>query len=965
MIKNRILEGIAHIACTRYRLVLLISILLTVLSLLPPSFIGMHFAFDISKMLPQEIPSARAFTRAVIDFDSADEAVIVFHLDGTAQELAIAGRIADRIAARLGKDPKIKSAFCRKFDQGEVEYLRDVELPRRGLLLLDMPHLQQVQAKLTPRAIRRSVRRTRKRLLSSMAGNARAEKLIVQDVLGLYSIFGNWLKAQGLGSGADKGPSYIVDKNRRMLLLVAQPTEPAQSVSFSRDVMEVVRRITREELEQEPPRVQQIFPLDDRKGIEFGGGYEIACRYKSRVNQTLITTLVTSMIGVILLFGFCFRRYGVLLYVGLPLVMVVSWTVGVGWIIFGQLNIVSCAFAAVLVGLGVDYAIHIYNRYVEERAGGHSVEESFRASLAHTGWGVFIGMMTTSLAFLALKATRFTQLSQFGILAGLGIALSVPGMLFVLPALIAWRNARKEEHHRILQPTTFFLPQLAEFVDQHRKIVLVTGFILIAACSIELVLRRDQDLRFDQRMSTLRPGERAFTLGGDIARTFSSRNPNKLMLLAYGNTEEEAMNRAAVQLDGCKRMLNDGLILAYKSVLTYLPAPSKQRQRLELLRHIDFPAALENFRKALDRAGLEHEPFKENINLLEQHAELVRTGRIILPSDFVGTPVERWVKRLVTRRRKRYDIRHDIIPQNEFPLTLAKPVVMRTKTKTTLLHAAGEKLTPAQVEQLHGKVKRITLLSTGWTVKTNVYPPIMPGEENRTADLNITETWIRQAREYLHLDPPGTPDSELNSFLTGTGMLAHELAGVVKDDFWHVSLWVLGVATIVLIFFFHRHPARVVYCLFPIITGLLFLFGIMSFATLLAPGIRALLGFIGIKSSFNGINFNFINVLAIPIVIGLGVDNGIHLVSRFYEAGRRIRPVIGDTGRAIMITTLTSMIGFGSLAVGGYQGITSMGVLSILALGSNLLASLVFFPAVLGTFSPPESIPDDPEMDQD
>jgi len=966
LLKRRVFEGIAHLACVHYRLVLLSAVLLTVLSLLPPAFIGMRFAFDIGKMLPQEIPAARAFTRAVMDFDSVDEAVVVFHLDGTEPCLLQAGRVADRIVARLRDTPTMKNAFCRKFEADEVDYLRDVELPRRGLLLLDDADLDQVAAKLEPEAIRHSVQRTYRRVTSSMVADANAQKAVIQDVLGLYTIFRSWMQTQGL-SGEESGRTagYIADKNRRILLVVVQPRQPAQSVEYSRQVMDTIRTITAEEVAKEPRGAQENMVLESQTGIEFGGGYEIACRYKERVNETLVSTLITSLIGVILLFGYCFRRYGVLLYVGLPLLMVVSWTVGIGWLIFGQLNIVSCAFAAVLVGLGVDYAIHIYNRYAEERARGESVEEAFRESLAHTGWGVFLGMATTSMAFLALKATRFTQLSEFGVLAGLGIALSVPGMLFVLPALITWRSRQRQEHQRILRPSKFFLPTMACFIDRRRRLIVVLGGLAALACGAELFLRRDMDLRFDQRMSALRPQERAFEIGGEIARSFSNRNPNKLMLLAYGATETEAMERAAAQLQGCRAMKAEGLLVDYESVMRYLPSPSEQRRRLARLRSIDFRRAAQAFREALENAGFEAEAFRTNLDLLDQHAQLVESGSLLLPSSFVGTPVERWVKRLVSRRRHVYDIRYEKPPPEDFPLTLARPIESYVHNQPQILYEAGALLGREQFDALRGRVKRITVQAPGWCVKTNVYPPIQTGETNPTADLDINDGWIALAEEHLHLDHQTSAEKERASFLTGAGLLAHELAGVVKEDFWQVSLWVFGLAALVLVFFFHRHPVRVIYCLLPIVLGLLFLFGIMSFATLLAPAVRAGWAAVGVQSTFSGIQFNFINVLAIPIIIGLGVDNGIHLVNRFYEARRQIQPVVADTGRAIMITTLTSMVGFGSLAIGGYEGITSMGVLSILALGSNLVASLVIFPAVLSVLSPPAAAPADPEADQD
>lgn len=945
---------------------LLVATLLTVLSLVPPRMMGMRFAFDISTMLPQEIPAARAFTQAVVDFDSVDEAVVVFRLREGMHQVNDAGRVAEEIAERLRTDSRIKAAFCRKLTDTERDYLLEEVLPARGLMLLSPERLQRVKELLEPGRMGFSVKKTKRRVFSSVNMPDEQVKMICHDVLGVMSVFEDALSSLGTKKDESDAGDYIVaeigpekrdlvrDDAKALLLLIIQPRQPAQSASFSRDIMQLIRRVTEEVVEQRiPPKARESI------AIEYGGGYEIASRYQERVNETLLNTLFVSLIGVIALFGWCFKRPGVLIYIGLPLVMVVAWTIGVGWVLFGQLNIVSCAFAAVLVGLGVDYAIHIYNRYVEERKQEKSVEESFKISLTQTGWAVFIGMVTTSLAFLALNATRFRQLSEFGALAGLGIALSVPGMLFVLPALITLRNRLRTEHPRVIRPTPFLLPQVAGFVERNRKAVLFIALAL-AVASVLRVTMHEGALKFDKRISSLRPKERAFELGGEIARAFSNRNPNKLMLLAYGENERAALEKAAELAGRCKELKKRGLILDYESVMRYLPSPSEQEASLAVLRTIDFEKALADFRRALDREGLSEEPFWLTIKLLKRHAELVKQDDpIILPSDFYDTPVGKWARRLATRRKRRLDLRDPIPAEVKLPVTLAKPAIDRNGRSR---RQAGEVLTrqdlidmgpdgtnpPTGVHDANGEpiryawVKRITILEEGWTVKANVYPPIL--ESSRTADLNITDDWLGKVRAGLGLPANEEDTTSRGAFLTGTSLLAHKLADVVKEDFWRVSIAVFGVAIVVLSVFYYRHPLRVVYTLLPIVLGLIYLFGIMSYFA---------------------IDFNFVNVLAIPIIIGLGVDNGIHLVNRFYESGRHVRPMVEDTGRAIMVTSLTSMIGFGSLAVSGYEGITSMGVLSILALASSLVASLVVFPSILATFSPPEQAPDNPEQDRD
>ena len=103
------------------------------------------------------------------------------------------------------------------------------------------------------------------------------------------------------------------------------------------------------------------------------------------------------------------------------------------------------------------------------------------------------------------------------------------------------------------------------------------------------------------------------------------------------------------------------------------------------------------------------------------------------------------------------------------------------------------------------------------------------------------------------------------------------------------------------------------------------------------------------------LNLNFVNVLTIPIIIGVGVDNGIHMVHRYFEDGRELRPMVVNTGRALAITALTSIVGFGSLCLSKFQGLDSiaqLGLLSTLALVMVLASSLIAFPSLIAAIAP-------------
>ncbi len=95
---------------------------------------------------------------------------------------------------------------------------------------------------------------------------------------------------------------------------------------------------------------------------------------------------------------------------------------------------------------------------------------------------------------------------------------------------------------------------------------------------------------------------------------------------------------------------------------------------------------------------------------------------------------------------------------------------------------------------------------------------------------------------------------------------------------------------------------------------------------------------------------NFANVIALPLLLGVGVSFNIYFVMN-WRAGLR-SPLASPTARAVVFSALTTATAFGSLALSGHPGTASMGVLLLLSLGCTLVASLVFVPALLATMSP-------------
>jgi uncharacterized protein len=99
-----------------------------------------------------------------------------------------------------------------------------------------------------------------------------------------------------------------------------------------------------------------------------------------------------------------------------------------------------------------------------------------------------------------------------------------------------------------------------------------------------------------------------------------------------------------------------------------------------------------------------------------------------------------------------------------------------------------------------------------------------------------------------------------------------------------------------------------------------------------------------------GVQFNMANLLFLPLIIGIGIDNGVHIVHSFLATGKyegESVPLAKSTAKAITLAALTTIVGFGSLMISSHRGIYSLGLLVALGVGSVLIASLTTLPSLL------------------
>src|SRR2546421_764996 len=157
--------------------------------------------------------------------------------------------------------------------------------------------------------------------------------------------------------------------------------------------------------------------------------------YVAEISLSMRHDIVITLLGSILLvsgvFYAGFRRWLPLLGIGISLLLCCLVALAAGLLIFGELNMVTVGFCAILIGLGVDFAILVFGRYQQARDDGQDHPAAVGEAVKNLGKAIFFGALTTAVGFLALMLAGSRGFTQLGVLIALGIAFAGIFMLTV------------------------------------------------------------------------------------------------------------------------------------------------------------------------------------------------------------------------------------------------------------------------------------------------------------------------------------------------------------------------------------------------------------------------------------------------------------------------------------------------------------------------------------------------------
>lgn len=169
------------------------------------------------------------------------------------------------------------------------------------------------------------------------------------------------------------------------------------------------------------------------------------------------------------------------------------------------------------------------------------------------------------------------------------------------------------------------------------------------------------------------------------------------------------------------------------------------------------------------------------------------------------------------------------------------------------------------------------------------------------------------------------------SGITVTGIVPSygEIARVTQGEFLKLTSWALIVVLLIALLFFRKVFLSAL-SLLPAVVGLVWTLGLMK---------------------LTGIELNLITVLVAPLVLGLGIDDALHVLNRYRENPEDIAGTVRTVSAAVLMTTATTVIGFGSLAFADIPSLRSLGITVSIGMACCAMTSLVLLPALLTVFA--------------
>lgn len=683
---------------------------------------------------------------------------------------------------------------------------------------------------------------------------------------------------------------YLVSDDGYSLTIVVRFVETSTDLEATNRLLERVREVSK-----------RVGPASfhPEMTVELGGGLvKRQGEYRSIVEDIQTSALFTAL-GLFLIIALYFRRVRAVFLVLTPLVMGVVWTLAVAFLWLGELTTITVFIFAVLLGLGIDFSIHLLSGYEFERRGGAAPLEAILRCYRGIGRATTVGAFTTFATFAVLGFAQFRGLSQFGLVASLGVLCTMLAMVVVLPALIL--AMEKVRPTQVSAPVV--LPGAASESGASARIRSAVGLakvspvlLVVAVALMAWSVPQLADVQFEENFRAIGkvtpPWKRGTEDGVAAAERDASAQARKLAQLVQVRAEQVRQSQAPETYVADRRQKTLGA--KYTSALR-----GSQSSTPTILLFDDKDTAERVYRHLRAEMGEGRLSTVRSLGSIyafmpgtdEQQQERLKVIAAMRETlDTVN------VERLGEKEREQIEAFAELLEVEA--VTLSR---LPLWTKRLFREAGPEAVEPEAGEEF----------AYGYLIYVNEAIDHMVGAQARQ--------FLGELREAAR---SGDSDVRIGS----QSYIYVAMLDEIRGDGLRMMLLAVGLVLVILGVFF-RSPWRAAMAAVPLVAGVVWMLGFCAWM---------------------GIKLDFFNVIMLPVIIGVGIDDGVHFYHRYLELGPgSLGAVLRQVGSAVSMTTATSLIGFGGLAVTHYAGLQSLGYLAIVGLVSCWLATLLLMTSLI------------------
>jgi predicted RND superfamily exporter protein len=520
-----------------------------------------------------------------------------------------------------------------------------------------------------------------------------------------------------------------------------------------------------------------------------------------------------------------------------------------------------------------------------------------------SGKGILTGGITTAFAFFALIVSRARGMKEMGIVMGVGlIAIMLATMLF-LPLMFVWRERVKEKRlakRKKVKPIVHmdisfrFLGRTGEWLSRKYAFTIVTS-ILLSGFLIWSALR----IGWDNDYTNMEPrGLTSMQLMDVVMDKFELSMDYALVM---ASSVEESY-------DVAKRCRDLGSAARTDDISLFIPSPEQQQKRIPHIAEVGQLMNTAEVKKDLSEADLS--VLRQEIERLEMNIIEMQDMAFIGGKDKVDS--------------KCMQIVGD--PDNPDSKNIIGDFLQILETDNPIASEGLSKFQQAFAPYFKGSVSQMS--STEPLHLDDLPLSILDQYSNKTRDqFLITVYPAGSIYDGEFLNRFADDVERISDKATGSGPLFKALLKIFGQDGRNAMILTLFVVFILLLIDF-QNPKHALMALIPLALGVFWMVGMMH---------------------LGGMKLSMMSVMGLPLIIGIGIDDGVHIMHRWRHEGHgKIRVVFSSTGKAIFLTSLTTMFAFGSLMFSAFPAFGQFGGALFIGVAACFLTTTIILPGIFG-----------------